>query len=61
MENYAALLREAGRDTAAAEMEARAKTLRNNHTGENCWLRTPNAWHFHERELYFLAAGSLAR
>ena len=35
MENYAALLREAGRDTEAAEMEARAKTIRNNHTGEN--------------------------
>lgn len=35
MENYAALLREADRDTEAAEMEARAKTIRNNHTGES--------------------------
>jgi len=35
MENYTAPLREAGRNTEAAEMEAHAKTIRNNHTGEN--------------------------
>ena len=35
LENYAALLRETGRDTKAEEMEARAKAIRAKHAEEN--------------------------
>ncbi len=35
LENYAALLRETGRTTEAAKLEARAKAIRARHTMEN--------------------------
>ena len=35
MEIYATLLREAGHGTEGAKIEARATTIRNNHTGED--------------------------
>ena len=35
LQNYAALLREIGRSAEAAEMEARAKAIRDRHAQEN--------------------------